>query len=108
MNHVPHEWERVLIYKEEEDYYKALIATMKCHSQEEWTELINRIKNPTEEKSLEENLLFSVHQRFQKELDKGFITKGLRQEFLNNKIEFSQNANALVENTGNKWQIKDG
>ncbi len=49
----------------------------------------------------------SISQKYQTALDNGVISKGLRQEFQDNKMPLSQDAAISIKKTGGKWQITD-
>ena len=54
-----------------------------------------------------ETLMFSVKPDAQTDLDNGNISKGLRQEFKDNKVSLAKNAPVLVKESGSRWLIKD-
>jgi preprotein translocase subunit SecA len=57
---------------------------------------------------LGERVDFSVDLKFQDDLDRGNISKGLRQEFENKKISFSSKAVISTVGAGGRWRIDDG
>lgn len=52
-------------------------------------------------------LVFSTDQQFGSDLDNQIVPIGLKQEFENNLILFSENVTTLVETEGQRWLITD-
>ena len=74
---------------------------------------VTLLRNEKEEISLRvipervEGYMFSIDLGIQDDLDSSIISEGLRQEFENNGVSLSSDANVQIEKSGTKWLITD-